>query len=347
MRHAALVLTPLLIGVAVLLRPAGASAADAVVSPDPTATDVSAFADVLVWSRRVGPGRYRLVQRRAGSISDAPVSAFRHTVDADLGPGRSGGVVAVYARCRSSRKCDLFELELGSGEERRLRTISSERRAEVAPSNWRGRHVFTRAARFSTKEREFTSFGIVGYRGGGLFENPPLLRISRSLPFETDLRGSRAAFRVGRADIAGDTAIVLKVLRRRGKGNLCEVIRVVGEDGLGDDDEVVTSPVLAGGFLYWAQTRSPGRFSEPVAASTSIHRARIPGRRCRFRGRDEASRDIVVGPSAFPSIATDGRRFFYTSDEGVKQASDPLAFGVPRAAAVTLEPAGSRSPRSG
>ncbi len=328
LRRTAIVLMTALVALGESVGPTGALGADEVISPDPTATDVSGFGDALVWSRQAGPGRYRLVQRRAGSIGDAPVRPFRHTVDADLGPGANGGVVAVYARCRTSRRCDLFELDLDAGRERRLRSLSSERRVELAPSGWRGRHVFTRAARFSTREREFTSFGIVGHRRGGLFKDPPLLRISRSLPFETDLRASRAAFRVGTASVGGDTAIVVKRFRRSGRGRACRIVRGAGMDGLGEDDEVVTSPVLRGGFVYWAHTRSPGRFSEPVAASTSIRRARVPNRRCRSGGAEEESRDIVVGPTAFPSIALAGGRFFYTSEEGVKQATDPLAFGA-------------------
>lgn len=315
-----------LVVLGLLMCPAGASAADTTISGDTSATDLSGFGDSLVWSRKEGPGKFRLVHWRNGVTSDVPVRPFAHTVDADLGPGRRGGVVAVYARCPTSRRCDLFHLDLDTGQERKLRSLSSAQRSEFAASSWKGRYVFTRAARFSTLEEEFKGFGIVGYRRGGVLKSGPLRRISSEEAFETDLQGGRAAFRSGVASIDSETTVDVKAFRPGGEGRTCTIVRAAGEGGAGDDDEVVTSPVLAGDFVYWAHLVSPGRFSSESGGSTSIHRVRLPDSRCRARGPQESSRNIVDNPVVFSSIASAGGRFFYTSHDGVKEASDPLAF---------------------
>src|SRR4051794_24988480 len=131
-------------GLALAALPA-VSNADVVVSSDPTAANVSAYGGALVWSRRTPIGDYRLLLRQPGVIRALSVRPFRHPVDADLGPGRHGGIVAVYARCRNSRRCDLFRLDLGSGHERKLRSIAGGR-PESVPASWAGRYVFGRAA---------------------------------------------------------------------------------------------------------------------------------------------------------------------------------------------------------
>jgi hypothetical protein len=191
------------------------AASDTVISSDPTAEYVSAYGGVVVWSRQTSSGRFRLVLRRNGLNRDAPVREFRHHVHADLGRGPRGRILATYHRCRGTRRCDLFVLNVRSGRERKLRTISTPRRAEFLPAVWGRRYVFARAPHFDGIR------GIDGDARSGVFRSTPVRRLSRRLPLETDMRGTLFAF-LYEPDLR--TTVLTKWLDHRGRGPECVVV---------------------------------------------------------------------------------------------------------------------------
>ena len=99
-----------------------ADAADTQLSPNATATNLSAFGGDLVYSRQIGPAEWHLVARVNGVNGDLTIAPSAQPFDADLGPGPSGGVVAVYQRCPGANTsvCPLFEIALGGGTEKRI-----------------------------------------------------------------------------------------------------------------------------------------------------------------------------------------------------------------------------------
>lgn len=290
--------------------PAQAAVPSVNVSPDPTAANVAAYGGTLAWSRRAPSGEYRLVLRKAGIISDATVRPFRHPVDADLGPGRRGGAVAVYARCRSSRRCDLYRLDLGSGRERKLRSLAGGR-PEFVPSTWRGRYAFGRAARISgegTTARDVTPF-----RGSGLFKTGRTTRLTRRAPYGTDLRRSRVAYIT---DPQAVTSVRTQQFSRRRRGRDCRLVAF--ENGGSSSGESFLSPVIYGDYVYWLDTSEIGLSS---SSSSQVGRRRLPSRRCGQRGRPQRSESLDegrLGESA-DSLALDRGQVYFTSAAGVRR----------------------------
>lgn len=302
--------------------PAPAAGPIGIVSPDPTASNVSAYGGALVWSRRAPSGDYRLVVTKSGVASDAPVARFRHPVDADLGPGRHGGIVAVYARCRSSRRCNLFTLNLGSGRERKLRSLAGGR-PEFVPSAWRGRYAFGRAARITG---EGTSFRDVRpFRSGGLFKTDRRVRLSRRLPFGTDLRRTRVAYITDPQQLS---SVRTQLFHRRRPGRDCRLAFFDNRDS-GSSGEHLFSPVIYGDFIYWLDETN---LSVDPTQSFDLSRRRLPSRRCRQRSAVQLSHLVAVrkdDPAPRPeSIAIDRGHVYFTGPRGVRQAElSSLAFG--------------------
>jgi hypothetical protein len=286
--------------------------ADVIVSADRSAKNVSAYGGAQAWSRRAPTGEYRLVVRQAGVVRDAAVSPFSHPVDADLGPGRRGGVVAVYTRCSSSRRCDLFQLSLGSGRERRLRSLAGGR-PKFVPSTWRGRYVFGRAARVfggatPSRTRRF--------RRAGVFKTSRLGQLTRRLPYGTDLRGRRVAYIT---NPWGLSSVRTQLFGRRRRGRDCELKAFANRDS---SEEHYFSPVLHGDYVYWLEddNGAPVADDAPDGGVASVHRRRLPSRRCRQRG-DERSAAFHAHPKykGPDAIAIDRGYLFYTGPDGVRQ----------------------------
>jgi hypothetical protein len=282
-----------------------AAQASEVISPDSTASDVNAYRDVLVWSRQDASGRFRLVVRRAGATGDVPLRSFHDPVDADLGPARRGGLVATYERCRSSERCDVYRLGLSRLRERKL-GFSTRRRSEFAPSNWRGRYVFSRALDAS---------GDPAGSGSGLFTTPRTRRLSRRVFLQSDLRGRVVAVQFD--DFEAESGIAVKRFRRGGRGRVCTVATDHHPRSFSTSSGVVQSPVIAGNYVYWLRLYSSGQPGAPSASGASIERRWLPDRRCRSRPQEH----VASVDSDAHSIAVDRGALYYTSGRGVVKLS--------------------------
>ena len=147
---------------ALTLAAAPAPAAERVLARETQRTAVSAYSGSAVWSswsERLR--RFRLVawDRKRGRRV-LRVAPSRAPFDADLGPGRDGRVTVVYSRCKrtptnerssnslptyvSGRGCDIYQLPLAGGEERRIDRLSRGDASEVLPTIWRTGVAFAR-----------------------------------------------------------------------------------------------------------------------------------------------------------------------------------------------------------
>ena len=278
---------------------APASAADTLVTSG-VGDNFDAFGGVFAWSQVVeierGREVNRLVLRSSGRTYTPPLRTFANRPDPSIGRDAGGRTVVAYARC-GERGCDLFELGVRGGRERKLTRLSTRRRAEQAPSVWNGHYAFVRSG-----------------RGGGLLKTSPVRRLSRSHPVETDLRGNRVAYLIEDRESRGVTLLV-KRFDRRGRGRHCVVARA--NRSL---DETLGSPALSGRFVYWVSnpvTLAPGL---PNQASF-VQRRRLPGSRCESRGRPEIVRRRNA--TFTDSVALDGQRVLYTTGSLLFEATDP------------------------
>jgi hypothetical protein len=127
---------------------------------------VSVHGDRVVWSSfDPARGTYVLMTRFGGVTSPLPVKPRSVPFDVDLGPGRSGGTVAVYSRCRRDpprrnpaignvftqlpdwrrgRGCNLHRFDFATGRQTRIRRASAPRASEFLPSIWKDRIAFAR-----------------------------------------------------------------------------------------------------------------------------------------------------------------------------------------------------------
>jgi hypothetical protein len=267
--------------------PAGAS--DRLVTENPGG-GVSAFLGTFAWDGGSG----RLVLFSHGQRQLAPVPYFKGGVDADLGPGRGGTLVAAYSRCNPTpRRCDLFALSVRSGREHKLRSLSSSQWSEHAVAVWNGRYLFARGhcARHC--------------RPGGVFISSPLRRISGANAREVDLRGRIAAFTVPSAHpdpIVGIEPKELRIVHLTRRRAARECVVVVNRPL--SNEYAVYSPVVTKHFVYWT--------SMGVEGPTKVFRRRIPSRGCRQRGPVETLRNL--GYENSNSVALTGGRVFYTAD---------------------------------
>jgi len=77
----------------------------------------------------------------------------------------------------------------------------------------------------------------------------------------------------------------------------------------------LSAPQLAGSYIYWLRR-------DVRAKLATVRRRPVPDRRCRPRGREEHSRAVP----AMESFAVDRRRFFYTTQAQVREATPPFRF---------------------
>jgi hypothetical protein len=129
--------------------------------PLPALSAIVAYNGYVVWSELdPGTGSWYLLDWHSGITSRLPVPPRSVPFDADVGPDAAGKPVAVYSRCRkepigqgglalysdwmTASGCDLYEIGLTGGSERRLDGISSRRASETTPSVWRGSIIFAR-----------------------------------------------------------------------------------------------------------------------------------------------------------------------------------------------------------
>lgn len=142
------------------LLPASAGAAEPrVISHEADGSVLSAYGGVVAWSSfDPQTRRYALRLLIDGQVRTPALKTRGVPFDVDLGPDRSGNVVAVYSRCRQEpqalqpnglpggddgRGCDLYKLDPRSGVERRL-AGSSSAASEYFPTIWRDQVAFAR-----------------------------------------------------------------------------------------------------------------------------------------------------------------------------------------------------------
>jgi hypothetical protein len=263
---------------------------------------------MVVWTRTEEDGdglaTYRLVARTPdGVVRDLPLRGFRHQVDADLGPAADGGLVAVYDRCRVGA-CDVWRYSFATGRERRVRSVSTRRRAESAASSWEGGFGFLRYA---------VTIGFhAGFRGAGVYTGRPARRASRQFADQTDTQGAVTAFSAGSRRAPSATTRVSVI---RGRRRVCPV--AVEDKEPGGQGFRVREAVLSGPHLYWLHTVVRPDGSELAA----LHRVPVPGRRCRDRGPVEQHRFPL--PLGTRHLAVDGERVYVTSPAGVEEVESP------------------------
>jgi hypothetical protein len=271
-----------------------ADAADQLVTTEP-GYNVDGYQDTFAWGDDEEFPVVRLVLFSGGQRRLAPVGPFSIRVEPALGPGRRGEPVAAYSRCTGPGDllfldgCDLFVLDLRSGRERKLRSLSTRRWSENAVAVWRGRYLFARWG-----------------PGGGVFLSRPRRKLFPAQVTEVDLRGAVAALNVYNPRGPRTTSIWVAYIPRRGRARRCLVARGGFED---------SSPVLTGRFVYWT------RLSEPA---NKIQRRRIPSRRCAQRGPVETLRsgDTSI-PRDVEDVAVAAGRVYYTGDSSTDSALGP------------------------
>ena len=221
-------------------------------------TQVSAFGSGVLFSKRdPSTGRFKLWYTDTGR-PPAPLGVPDRAVpfDADLGPGPSGSL-AVYSRCEREprwdpveddappnyslgRGCDLFELDLATGVERRL-PASSKSADETQPAVWKDGLVFAR--RYASGKNLMYS-----RRGGSGSRRMPVGRAD-GRPNGVDLYGRRLAFGweyPGPFDGAASDLWLDDVVT--GKARRVDRIR-----GGGLTTISLTAPAFEAGKLYYAR----------------------------------------------------------------------------------------------
>ncbi|HEV2819813.1 MAG TPA: PQQ-dependent sugar dehydrogenase, partial [Solirubrobacteraceae bacterium] len=152
-------------------------------------TEVDAFGGWAAWSAFEDGSGYRLVLRNpGGAIHAAPVPARAVPFDVDLGPSEDGGVVAAYSRCAqeadeygaggvllraTGRGCDIFRLDLASGQETELDGASTTESSEFMPSIWRDSVAFARVFESRAGRRGDLPYLYVRPLDGGRSERQP------------------------------------------------------------------------------------------------------------------------------------------------------------------------------
>lgn len=138
-----------------------AAHADTQLTADATTGEVTAIragtTRIVAWSRfDAATQRSRLVAQVGDRApSDLPIPGFRaRRVDASLGVSAGGSPVLVYSRCRPtsgslpdeqrSGRCDVYLYSFNGGREQKVRSVSTQRYSELAPSYDRGWIAYTR-----------------------------------------------------------------------------------------------------------------------------------------------------------------------------------------------------------
>jgi len=176
-------------------------------------TEVDAFGGWAAWSAFEEGAGHRLVLRNPdGAVGTAPVAPRAVPFDIDLGPSEQGGVVAAYSRCArepdeygaggvllraTGRGCDIFRLDLATGQESELAGASTSDSSEFLPSIWRGDVAFARVFESRAGRRGDLPYLYVRPLAGGRSDRQPGgSRGDDGVPGPTgiDLYGRRMSF---------------------------------------------------------------------------------------------------------------------------------------------------------
>lgn len=227
---------------------------------------IASYHGRLVWSRSDGAGRFELVQR----VGNGPVTRFAIAsrgvpFDVDLGPTSSGRVVAVYSRCttepapaagldpegvryESGRGCEIYRLDLASGEETRYAKVSASDASEFWPTYWKGRVGFARAYDNKPRspyvyvkdiERSEPSERLPG--------GPRGTPATGSAPRQLELYGTRLGFQWRYASTQGTGTVFELRVDTVGGDHIRVDRRVVGLTAI-----VIGWPAFENGRAYWS-----------------------------------------------------------------------------------------------
>ena len=226
----------------------GASAAPETLAQESAPFTADAYRDAVAWSAyNTDTKRYRLRVLLGGRELPLTIPTSARNFDVDLGPlaNSNDGIGAVYSRCDArDTNCDIFLLDLETGNERRVTEVSSTNRDERQPSLHRNVISFSRS---ESRNRELVYLRFL--------DRTKSLR--QAVP---EGRGTVAATELGNgADLAYTWTSIRGEFRTQylyrvqGNGRLERVARV-GSGGLSQGR--ITAPSWAGGGLYFARTNS-------------------------------------------------------------------------------------------
>ena len=266
-----------LVGALVFAAPVGAQD----VAKLDRSSPIAAYGGRLLWSAfDPATQTYGLVTRVGGVTSGVPVARRKVPFDADLGPGPSGSVVAVYSRCRTEvpvgsggaslygkgRGCDLYLFDFATNRETRLTSANAPDASEFWPTIWRGTLAFART--YDNKRdfpylytRPLTGSGKSTRQPGGPRSGCAKCDDRLSRPIALDLYGRRLAFAwqyVGTGE-GLDTDIRMDTI---GGGH----VRVSHQPGGGLTQVQPGWPAFENGRLYWSiecfgdESGCPGRY---------------------------------------------------------------------------------------
>jgi hypothetical protein len=130
---------------ALALIPVAPACADQAIAEIARESPIAAYAGWEAWSSfDEASSRYTLTLRDPGGVvKPAPLAPSATPWDVALGPDAHGDVVAVYRSCGAGG-CDVRRLNVATGRDQALRSVSSPRYDEATPAIWRSNVVFTR-----------------------------------------------------------------------------------------------------------------------------------------------------------------------------------------------------------
>jgi hypothetical protein len=223
------------------LAPGTANADDVLATlPSLQQSDLSAYGGHVVWSERIAPEVNVLMRWRAGRVDRLPVRSRKVPFDLDLGPDARGRAVAVYSRCAGEResappghRCDVYQLSLANGRERRLRRISTPRASEYAPTIWRGNIAYASATR-SGRTPRLMLLRRGARRPRRLLTGKRVTATSEVRPM--DLTSNALVFTWSQDDPASERDAAASELRRVGlRGGRATILaKEIDQEGFGD-----------------------------------------------------------------------------------------------------------------
>jgi hypothetical protein len=284
-------------------------------------TPISAYGGHVVWSEpRTGGASFVLVDWVGGVRHVLRVPRRAVPFDVDVGPDKQGRAVAVYSRCQHEHfasndlnsgqiaygapnarnaDCDLYEVVLPSGRERKLRHLSTRTASETLPTIWGNAVAFVRVythrrglagvlphlyyARGNGQIRQVRG-GTRGYYAFHGYLNGYAVADGGPGPLQMDLRGKVLAFSWNSARRAcnGSTGgrvgpvvqeiwrVTLGVSRRR-VAEACQIVSGDGPSGV-----YGASQALSGlGFFAEFPTRTPDHFFQSWTPTCGIDSAPV------------------------------------------------------------------------
>ena len=316
----------LLVVGAVASAPAAATPPE-VLAHEREASPVATYGGAVAWSSYdARTRRWRLKARVGGRVGTVPVASRPYAFDVDLGPGRGGGLSAVYSRCREARgprgsavaeyACDVFEYDFGKKRERRRRDLSRRGYDETLPSVWRGRVAFAR--RPTSRNGSFqpsrlfvaTAGGRLRAVGGGSRGADDEVDQLGAAPTAVELRGHRLAFSWTLLSSPGsceeDPKIGFTVTDELWLVDLGGARRRVAVGCQFDELSGFGSVSLTAGSLFATVHR---RVQEPAGERIATRLARYSP-----RGAPEGEVDLTPSSSGF-AVSQDGRDTWRFLDE--------------------------------